>query len=203
MKAFTSVTGFVAPIMRANVDTDIIIPSREITSPGRDGYGEKLFAPWRYLPGGRVENPNFILNRKPYRDAKILLCGPNFGCGSSREMAVWALYQFGIRCVVAPSFGAIFHSNCVRNGLLPVELDEELIDAIAAKTACEPTTACVDLKTCVITLPGRSIEFSVPSRERTTLLLGLDPIGLTLLHHEKIRIFAEADRRDRPWIWNI
>lgn len=203
MTAFTSVAGVVAPIMRANIDTDIIIPSREITSPGRDGYGEKLFAPWRYLPGSRVENPEFILNREPYRAARILLCGRNFGCGSSREMAVWALYQFGIRCIIAPSFGAIFRSNCIRNGLLPVELDEVLVGEIAAAAEREPLEATVDLETGTITLPGRSLAFSIPDRERTMMLRGLDPIGLTLLHHDEVLRFSEHDRQIRPWIWNI
>ena len=116
------IEGIVAPLLRPNIDTDLIIPSREITSPGREGYGEKLFAPWRYLGPERRENPDFVLNREPFRRAPILVAGENFGCGSSREMAVWALRQFGIRAVIAPSFGAIFRANCLRNGVLPVEL---------------------------------------------------------------------------------
>ena len=122
MEPFVRVEGIAAPLHRANIDTDAIIPSREITSPGREGYGEKLFSPWRYLGPDRRENPDFVLNRAPFRAAPILIAGDNFGCGSSREMAVWALRQFGIRAIVAPSFGAIFRANCMRNGILPVVL---------------------------------------------------------------------------------
>ena len=124
------------PLLRANIDTDIIIPSREITSPGREGYGEKAFAPWRYEAGSRKEVAEFVLNQPAYRAAKILVCGANFGCGSSREMAVWALQQFGIRVIIAPSFGAIFRNNCVRNGLLPIALPLEVFEALAVRVTC-------------------------------------------------------------------
>ena len=131
MDKFTRLTAVAAPLLRINVDTDAIIPSREMKRVSKEGLSEGLFAGWRYLsPGSREENPDFILNREPYRSAQILISGANFGCGSSREHAVWALHEWGIRCVIAPSFGAIFHGNCVRNGILPVVLAEDVVERL-------------------------------------------------------------------------
>ena len=151
MEAFVRIEGIAAPLHRPNIDTDAIVPSREITSPGREGYGEKLFAPWRYLGPDRRENPDFVLNRVPFRAAPILIAGDNFGCGSSREMAVWALRQFGIRVVVAPSFGAIFRSNCLRNGILPVVLPAATVTGLAARAEAGDLVLAVDLEKCVVT----------------------------------------------------
>src|SRR5450631_3947374 len=132
MERFTTLTAIAAPLLRINIDTDAIIPSREMKKVSKVGLADGLFAGWRYrTPGSREENPDFVLNREPYRRARILLSGMNFGCGSSREHAVWALHEWGIRSIIAPSFGAIFHGNCVRNGILPVVLDNALVEQLA------------------------------------------------------------------------
>ena len=202
MEKFVRVQGIAAPLHRPNVDTDAIIPSREITSPGREGYGEKLFAPWRYLGPDRRENPDFVLNRAPFRAAAILVAGENFGCGSSREMAAWALRQFGIRAVIAPSFGAIFRSNCLRNGILPVVLPAATVAALAARAEAGDLVLAVDLESCAVTTPdGASRAFQVEAREREMMLEGLDAIALTLRRRGEIEAFQERDRAARPWIW--
>ncbi|MEP9351875.1 3-isopropylmalate dehydratase small subunit [Xanthobacter sp. KR7-225] len=202
MEKFEKLIGIAAPLLQANIDTDIIIPSREITSPSREGFGEKAFASWRYLEEGRRENPDFILNQEPYRRSAILLTGANFGCGSSREMAVWALRQFGLRCLIAPSYGAIFADNCLHNGLLAVTLPAEHIDELATLAHTTPLTLEVDLLACEVrTEGGRTFAFKIGSREREMLLLGLDPIGWTFGRCEEIERFFTADRTLRPWIW--
>ena len=201
---FTRLTGAAAPLLRANIDTDAIIPSRETKSVSRDGYGEKLFANWRYEPGTRIENPDFVLNKPQYKNARILLAGPNFGCGSSREAAAWSLVQYGIRCVIASSFGAIFRNNSVRNGLLPVVLKASEVSALAADR--EQSTSkdiTVDLETCSVeTDSGLRFSFTMPPRDRQMLLTGLDEIELTLKLLPQIRAFREVDRARRPWIYN-
>ncbi len=204
MEQFIQLKGIAAPLMRANIDTDLLIPSREINSPGRDGYGEKLLAPWRYeggTSGKRVERPDFVLNREPYRRATILLAGENFGSGSSREAAVWAVRQFGFRCVIAPSFGAIFQNNCYRNGVLPVVLPAHEIAALAAEAERETLELTVDLQSCSVRHPnGRSLSFTVPPSERTLLLEGLDAIGMTLKRRAGIEAYRSALREAHPWI---
>ena len=202
MEKLVRVEGIAAPLHRPNIDTDLIIPSREITSPGREGYGEKLFAPWRYLGPERRENPDFVLNREPFRRAPILVAGENFGCGSSREMAVWALRQFGIRAIVAPSFGAIFRANCLRNGILPVVLPAATVAVLAARAEAGELVLAVDLEKCVVTTPdGAGHGFEVEAREREMMLEGLDDIALTLRREGEIEAFQERDRVARPWIW--
>jgi 3-isopropylmalate/(R)-2-methylmalate dehydratase small subunit len=202
MEQFVRIEGIAAPLHRPNIDTDAIIPSREITSPGREGYGEKLFAPWRYLGPDRRENPEFVLNRAPFRAAPILIAGDNFGCGSSREMAAWALRQFGIRVVVAPSFGAIFRSNCLRNGILPVVLPAATVAVLAVRAEAGDLALSVDLGTCLVTTPdGASHAFAVEARERQMMLEGLDDIALTLRRKGEIEAFQARDREARPWIW--
>lgn len=205
MEQFVHVSGIAAPLMRANIDTDLLIPSREMTSPGKEGYGEKLLAPWRFLPGDgpqRIENPDFVLNRAPFRHAPILLAGENFGSGSSREAAAWAVRQFGLRCVIAPSFGAIFQQNCYRNGVLPVVLPAAEVEALAAEAENGTLCLTVDLAACTVTHPsGRRLHFEVPPNERHMLLEGLDAIGLTLKRREAIAAFQRGDRLARPWIW--
>lgn len=204
MEAIRLIEGVAAPLLRPNIDTDTIIPSREITSPGREGYGDKLFAPWRYLGPERHENPDFVLNRAPFRRARILIAGENFGCGSSREMAVWALHQFGLRCIVAPSFGAIFRSNCVRNALLPVELPAQTVAALAAAAESGELRLCVDLEACeVVEAGGRRHRFAIDAAEREMLLSGLDAIDLSWQWRARIEAFEAADRQRRPWIWNL
>jgi len=207
MEAFVRVNGIAAALMQANIDTDLLIPSREITSTSREGYGDKLLAPWRYLatPEGapRVENPDFVLNREPWRRAVILIAGPNFGCGSSREAAVWAVRQFGLRCVIAPSFGAIFRGNCLRNGVLPVVLPPAEVQALADEAARGTCVLTVDLELCRITRPdGSAIGFEFDAGERRTLLEGRDAIDATLEQRAAIEAFQRADRERRPWIWN-
>ncbi len=204
MEKFTRLTAVAAPLLRINVDTDAIIPSREMKKVGKTGLAGGLFAGWRYLaPGSRDEDPAFVLNQPPYRSARILLAGLNFGCGSSREHAVWALHEWGIRCVIAPSFGAIFYGNCVRNGILPVVLDNAQVEALAAEVARDPARAVtVDLTSCAITTPdGRTLAFEVPPADREVLLEGLDGIAVTLKRGAAIDAFAAADRERRPWIY--
>lgn len=205
MEQFTRVQGVAAPLLRDNIDTDLLIPSREMTHPGKAGYGEKLLAPWRYLPsedGTRRENPDFVLNRAPFRHAVVLIAGANFGSGSSREQAAWALRQFGLRVVVAPSFGTIFQNNCYRNGLLPVALPRADVEALAAEAEGGSFTLSADLEHNLLEAPdGRSWPICVPLNEREMMLSGLDAIGLTLRRRAHIDAFRQADRRLRPWVW--
>ena len=203
MEPFTLVTGIAAPLLRDNIDTDAIIPSRETQSVARTGYGEKLFANWRYTPGTRIENPDFVLNREPYRQAKILISRDNFGCGSSREAAVWSLAQFGMRCVIAESFGNIFRNNCIRNGFLPVVLPADAITALVAQveTGAQVT---VDLQRCEVRAPdGQGWPFAIGALERDMLLEGLDEVALTLKRRAEIEAFQARDRLARPWIYEL
>jgi 3-isopropylmalate/(R)-2-methylmalate dehydratase small subunit len=196
------VEGIAAPLKRDNIDTDVIIPSRDITSPSREGFGAKLFAPWRFTSPGGPENPDFVLNREPWRDARILIAGRNFGCGSSREMAVWALVQFGISCVIAPSFGAIFRNNCVRNALLPVELPQAAVDTLAAAAEAGPLVLTVDLEACEVRGPnGPSYNFTLDAADREMLLTGMDAIDRTWQQRAAIEAFEARDRLKRPWVW--
>jgi 3-isopropylmalate/(R)-2-methylmalate dehydratase small subunit len=204
MEKFTTLTAIAAPLLRINVDTDAIIPSREMKKVSKVGLKDGLFAGWRYLdPVARSEDPDFVLNRPPFRDARILLTGLNFGCGSSREHAVWALHEWGIRCIVAPSFGAIFYGNCVRNGILPIVLDAGRVEALAALVEEAPATPLtVDLAAGTITAPdGSTITFEVPPADRDMLLEGLDAIAVTLKRSAEIDAFQAADRDRRPWIY--
>ena len=205
LQPFTIVEGIAAALPRENIDTDVIIPSREITSPSREGYGPKLFAPWRYLDAGGAEDPAFVLNREPWRQASILITGANFGCGSSREMAVWALQQFGFRVLIAPSYGAIFRANCLRNGLLPVELPVDAVAYLAERAATDadaPLRLTVDLPTCEVRSPsGAAMRFHLAEHERQTLLSGLDPIARTWQQRAAIEAFEATDRVARPWVW--
>lgn len=206
MEQFTTITGVAAPLQRSNIDTDLLIPSREITHTGKEGYGEKLLAPWRYLPGpagqARIENPEFVLNQAPFRQAVVLIAGENFGSGSSREAAVWAVRQFGFRCVIAPSFGAIFRNNCVRNGVLPVMLPGAEVQALAERAAGGQLLLTVDLtESVIVDAQSTRIAFVVPPAERRMLLEGQDAIGLTLLRRAEIDAFQQSDRLARPWIW--
>jgi 3-isopropylmalate/(R)-2-methylmalate dehydratase small subunit len=205
MEKFTTLTAIAAPLLRINIDTDAIIPSREMKRVSKEGLAEGLFAGWRYLaPGSRDENPDFILNQEPYRAARILLSGVNFGCGSSREHAVWALHEWGVRAIIAPSFGSIFQGNCVRNGIVPVVLDNALVESLAAQVAADPVRnmVTVDLVACVVTGPdGRRHPFTLPDADRDMLLEGLDSIAVTLKRDAEILAFRERDRARRPWIY--
>ena len=205
MEKFTRLTAIAAPLLRINIDTDAIIPSREMKRVSKTGLSEGLFAGWRYQsPGSRTENPDFILNREPYRRAQILLSGLNFGCGSSREHAVWALHEWGIRTIIAPSFGSIFQGNCVRNGIVPVILDNAVVEALARKVEADPEKIriTVDLTTCTVSIPdGGAWSFSIPEADREMLLEGLDSIAVTLKRDAEILAYRERDRSRRPWIY--
>jgi 3-isopropylmalate/(R)-2-methylmalate dehydratase small subunit len=205
MQRFERLTAVAAPLLRANVDTDAIIPSREMRSVAKSGLADGLFAGWRYREiGGREPNPDFVLNQPAYAGARILLSGENFGCGSSREHAVWALLEFGIRAVLAPSFSPIFQSNCVRNGILPVRLPAAVIASIAADVAKDPAArrVTVDLATQRVVAPDGSVhEFTIEPEAREMLIEGLDAIDLTLKSRDDIAAFEARDRRLRPWIY--
>jgi 3-isopropylmalate/(R)-2-methylmalate dehydratase small subunit len=204
MEQFVRLKALAAPLLRPNVNTDVIIPSLEITSPSREGYGDKLFASWRYIEPGRKPDPDFVLNRAPFDRARILIAGDNFGCGSSREMAVWAIRQFGFRCVIAPSFGAIFQANCYRNGVLPVVLSRADVEALGREAERGTLELEVDLESCTVTAPdGLTYRFEVGNPEREMMLAGLDAIGVTLKRRDEIRAFQARDRAARPWIWSI
>ncbi len=210
MQAFTVHQGLVAPIDRANVDTDAIIPKQFLKSIARSGFGQNLFDEWRFLdkgepgqdPASRRPNPDFVLNQARYQGASVLLARKNFGCGSSREHAPWALDQYGFRCVIAPSFADIFFNNCYKNGLLPIVLPEDqvarLFDEVAAFVGYRLT---VDLARQVVVKPdGTELPFEVQAFRKFCLLGGLDDIGLTLRHTDKIKAF-EAERLARmPWL---
>lgn len=208
-KRIEHISGVAAPLMRDHIDTDVIIPSREITSPSREGFGPKLFAPWRYRHPDGAEDPEFILNREPWRQARILIAGRNFGCGSSREMAVWALLQFGIGCVIAPSFGAIFRNNCIRNSLLPIELPIEQVQELARQAQDGELRLHVDLQAQRIVresqhldVPEQSpIPFEFDPDDREMLLTGRDAIDRAWDHRAAIEAFERQDRLNRPWAW--
>ncbi|PJG46668.1 3-isopropylmalate dehydratase small subunit [Sphingobium sp. LB126] len=199
MKPFTTLTAIAAPLIRDNIDTDAIIPSREMKSTGKTGLAEGLFAPWRYLtPGGRDPDPQFILNQPAYAQAEILLGGRNFGCGSSREHAVWALAEYGIRAVIAPSFAPIFAGNCTRNGIVPVVLDDDAIAAIGH----DGGLVTIDLAAQTVALQdGLHWSFEIGAEAKAMLFEGLDPIDLTLKSRADIAAFQTADKVARPWIY--
>jgi len=188
------VSGIAAPLLRNNIDTDAIIPSREIKGVGKAGLGAALFAGWRYLPGTRDPDPDFVLNDPARAGAVILIAGANFGCGSSREHAVWALHEFGIRAVIAPSFAPIFESNCIRNGIVPVALD-------AAAIALLGRQVTVDLAAQSVRSAGHVFAFAIDPEAKTMLAEGLDAIDLTLKHADAIAQFHARDRAARPWIY--
>jgi 3-isopropylmalate/(R)-2-methylmalate dehydratase small subunit len=190
-------------MLGANIDTDVIIPIQRLVGTGREGLGPYAFERLRYLPD-RSDNPDFVLNRAQYRGSPILLAGPNFGCGSSREGAVWALMGMGFRAVLAPSFGDIFFNNCFQNGLLPVVLPEEAIHRIAQETEAAQGArhTVVDLARQVVVTPeGTEIPFTTDARKREALLEGLDDIALTLKRRDEILAWQAADRARRPWAW--
>lgn len=205
MEAFTVMTAVAAPMLRDNIDTDIIIPSREMKTVSKTGLSAGLFAGWRYTAiGGREPNPEFVLNQPAYADTRILLGGSNFGCGSSREHAVWALHEYGIRAVIAPSFSPIFHGNCIRNGIVPVALGAADIAAMAAWVSEAPQEhrVTVDLQRGEVTAGiERRYPFVLEGEAREMLLEGLDAIDLTLKHRTAIQKFIDQDRQIRPWIY--
>lgn len=204
MEKFSRHEGVAAPLLRSNVDTDAIIPSREMKRVSKEGLGEGLFAGWRYLDvATREQNPEFILNQPGYQGASILLAGPNFGCGSSREHAVWALREFGFRAVIAPGFGAIFASNCLRNGILPLVLGEAQIAAIADWVAGGPqqNRVLIDLPAQQVQAGGQVYAFEIEPGARRMLVEGLDAIALTQTRWSVIEAFHQQRRELRPWLY--
>ena len=205
MEKFLQLKAVAAPLLRANIDTDAIIPSREMKGVGKDGLSAGLFANWRYTdPVKRIENPDFVLNQEPYRGARILLARGNFGCGSSREHAVWALAEYGVRAVIAPSFGAIFYNNCVRNGILPVVLEEPLVNELAAQVQAAPRTNLLDVDLPaqrVMTPRGEAYPFAISAGDKSILMGGLDSIDITLQNRAEIDGFETRDRSMRPWAY--
>ena len=201
MDGFTTVAGAAAPLMRANIDTDTVIRIERLTGAAPEQTAPWLFEALRLDADGR-ENPGFVLNQPQFRDAPILLAGENFGCGSSREGAVWALKYSGIRCVIAPSFGDIFANNCYQNFLLPVVLPAEQVERLAAQCAGGNARVVVDLARQVVVSPhGEELPFSVEAIRREAMLEGLDEIGLTLKQEAAIAAFQARDREARPWVW--
>ena len=196
MKRFCTITSIAVPLIRDNIDTDAIIPSREMRSTGRTGLADGLFAPWRYRDAdARVPDPDFALNDPRAAGAAVLLAGNNFGCGSSREHAVWALAEWGIGAIIASSFAPIFKANALRNGLLPVELPAATVAALAW------ATVTIDLAGRCVAAHGQSHGFDVDAQAATMMLEGLDSIALTLKSQAAIDAWEAADRPQRPWVY--
>jgi len=202
MDKFTSLRGVAAPMPMINIDTDAIIPKQFLKTLTRKGLGKHLFTEMRYADDGS-ENPDFVLNKEPYRKASILVAGENFGCGSSREHAPWSLLDFGIRCVIAPSFADIFFNNCFKNGILPIVLPQEQIDELmedAEKGANAIVT--VDLESQQITRPdGETIAFEVDSFRKHCLLNGLDDVGLTMQKAATVDTYENRQKAEQPWLY--
>lgn len=211
MQAFTTLTGLVAPLDRPNVDTDAIIPKQYLKSIKRTGFGPHAFDDWRYLDPGDLEtpvdsrrpNPDFVMNQPRYAGAEILVARKNFGCGSSREHAVWALTDAGFRCVIAPSYADIFFNNSFKNGLLPIVLSESEVDQIFSEVdANEGYQLAVDLPAQTVTTPdGEQFSFEIDPFRKNCLVQGLDDIGLTLQHADEIRAFEARHQSAQPWLF--
>ncbi len=212
MQAFTQLDGLVVPLDRANVDTDAIIPKQFLKSIKRAGFGPNLFDEWRYLdhgepgmdPATRTPNPEFVLNFPRYQGASVLLARDNFGCGSSREHAPWALEDYGFRAIIAPSFADIFYNNCFKNGVLPIVLPADVVGRLFDEcAAAEGYTLKIDLDQQTVTTPGGEVlGFEVDGGRKHRLLNGLDDIGLTLLQADKITAYEAQRKVAAPWLFN-
>lgn len=212
MEKFEKLTAIAAPLDRANVDTDAIIPKQFLKSIKRSGFGPNLFDEWRYLDHGepgmdnsrRPVNPEFVLNQPRYQGAQLLLARDNFGCGSSREHAPWALLDYGFRVIIAPSFADIFFNNCFKNGILPIVLDGAKVEQLFREVeVSEGYKLTVELEAQTITTPaGEVIQFEVDPFRKHCLLNGLDDIGLTLQHVDKIRAYEERRKKEAPWLFS-
>jgi 3-isopropylmalate/(R)-2-methylmalate dehydratase small subunit len=204
MKKFTSLSSIATPLDRANIDTDAIIPKQFLKSIKKSGFGPNLFDEWRYLDHGepgmdnskRPINPDFVLNNPKYSEAQILLTRRNFGCGSSREHAPWALEDFGFRAIIAPSFADIFYNNCFKNGILPVVLSSEIVDSLFEYTG----NIVIDLHDQTVKTDTHSFEFDVDPERKRRLINGLDDIGLTLQYEDQIRLFETEHFKKYPWL---
>jgi 3-isopropylmalate/(R)-2-methylmalate dehydratase small subunit len=211
MKSFVTLTAVVAPFDRTDVDTDAILPKQFLRSLAKHGYADHLFDAWRYRDLGelgktsaeRVLNPDFVLNQPRYHGAEILLCRANFGCGSSRENAVWALGDYGFRALIAPSFGDVFYHNCLKNGLLPIVLNEAIVDGLFTAVQAAPGyRLTVDLPAQVVRTPqGGSLPFAIDAFHKRCLIQSLDDISYGLTHAEDIRAFETRRRAEAPWIF--
>lgn len=213
MQQFTILNGMVAPLDRANVDTDQIIPKQFLKSIRRTGFGANLFDAWRYLDEGQPDKPNenrplnrdFVLNQPRYKGATILLARKNFGCGSSREHAPWALAEYGFRALIAPSYADIFFSNCCKNGLLPIALTEAEVDGLFHEVAAFPGLRLVidlEKQTVATTDGGKIMRFEIDPFRKYCLINGLDEVGLSLRHADKIRAFEERRKAEQPWLFD-
>ena len=212
MQAFTQLNGLVAPLDRANVDTDAIIPKQFLKSIKRSGFGVNAFDEWRYLDHGepgmdnskRQINPDFVLNQARYQGASILLTRENFGCGSSREHAPWALEDYGFKVIIASSYADIFYNNCFKNGMLPIVLTADTVDTLFKQVAATPNYKLqVDLAAQTVSTPsGETFSFSVDAFRKHCLLNGLDDIGLTMQHQDKIKAFEARHQQAQPWLYN-
>ncbi|MCZ8158087.1 MAG: 3-isopropylmalate dehydratase small subunit [Leptospira sp.] len=204
MKSFTTLTGLTALLDKANVDTDQIIPKQFLRKIERSGFGQHLFHDWRFLDdAGKIPNPDFELNAPRYAGATVLVTRDNFGCGSSREHAPWALEDYGFRCIIAPSFADIFFNNCFKNGMLPIQLPFEKVEEIFQVISKKPgATLTIDLeKQTILTEVGTSYSFDVDSFRKYCLLNGLDDIGLTMKKVDKITKFEEKNQKEVPWLY--
>jgi 3-isopropylmalate/(R)-2-methylmalate dehydratase small subunit len=201
MEPFITLTGLAAPLGMINIDTDQIIPKQFLTTIKRTGLGQGLFYDLRFTPDGQ-QRPEFILNQPAYQGTKILVTGENFGCGSSREHAPWALMDFGIRCIIAESFADIFYNNCLQNGVLPAIVTKDSAAHLLSYLTQHPSTKLtVDLNSQTITGSGETIPFTIDAGRKRNLLNGLDVIGETLTFDKEISAYEEKSKRDKPWLW--
>ncbi|GHO43543.1 3-isopropylmalate dehydratase small subunit [Ktedonospora formicarum] len=203
MEPFTTLTGLVAPLDRTNVNTDEISPARFLKTIRRTGFAHVLFANWRYLGDDKSPNPDFVLNQPRYQGASILLSDDNFGCGSSREHAPWAIREYGFRCLIAPSFADIFYNNCFNNGMLPITFDPATVHQLFAEVEVqEGYTLSVDLATQSVTKPdGSVLHFEIDAFKRHALLNGLDNVGWSLSHRDDIANYEQQRRLEAPWLF--
>ncbi|GAA2709834.1 3-isopropylmalate dehydratase small subunit [Micromonospora olivasterospora] len=203
MEKFITHLGVAAPLARSNVNTDDIVPARFLKTIRRTGFADALFANWRYLGDGKAPNPDFELNQPAYAGATVLVAGPNFGCGSSREHAPWALREYGFRCIIAPSLADIFYNNCFNSSILPVVLDASTVeDVLATVTGQEQCRLRIDLPDQTVTMPdGRAFRFDVDGFKKEALLEGLDSIDWTLSRRSEILAYEDRRRREAPWLF--
>jgi len=203
MQPFTTHSGLVLPLNRVNVNTDEILPARFLKTVKRTGLGEALFANWRYLDEQQTPDPDFVLNAPRYQGASILVAGDNFGCGSSREHAPWALAEYGFRAIIAPSFADIFYNNCFSNSILPIAASEEVVNSLMAEVEANPGyTLAIDLAAQTVTRPnGEVIRFQIDSFRKERLLKGLDMVGWTLQMSDDIASYEQKRRQEAPWLF--
>jgi 3-isopropylmalate/(R)-2-methylmalate dehydratase small subunit len=204
MEPFITHTGIVVPLDRSDVNTDDITPARLLKTIKRTGFANALFGNWRYREDGKTPDPTFVLNQSRYQESSILLAGENFGCGSSREHAPWAIRDYGFRCIIAPSFADIFYNNCLNNGILPITLNLDVIQKLFRDVEVQPNyTLHIDLVEQTVTTPDQhTFQFHLNAFKRQSLLQGLDNIGWTLSHAEEIAAYEQQKRQETPWLFD-